>query len=153
MNMPPTPNMGVKKKPVWPWVVGGCGCLLVAVIAFGVAIFLAVIKMTEEPEAVAREFVDLISTSEYGDAYELFSDELRLEQDYEAFHQMMLDNSYILQIIDMSFTSRNRDNSDVTFAGSVTLVSGEELDVEFGLVKVGENWKIYRYSIAAPSQP
>ncbi|MCB1042733.1 MAG: hypothetical protein KDC35_07330 [Acidobacteria bacterium] len=146
MNVPP-PIQAPRKKPVWPWVVGGCGCALVAVVGFVAAIFFGVLKMTEAPEAVTRQFANHLASGEFPQAYELFSPALKREQSYEAFETMMLANSELLQIVDLTFTSRNRDNNVTSFKGTAELVSGTDIPAEFELVEINGAWLLTRYSL------
>ncbi len=136
-----------KKRPVWPWIVGGCGCATIAFVAFIGIIFFGVFKLTAEPHAVITGFLDDLAVGDYASAYEACSDELQQEQSFDDFELAMIDHSELLKIVDSTFNNRSVENNRASFSGSLKLVSGESIDTEFELIERDGTWKITRYQI------
>ena len=144
-------NAGEAKKssPV-PWILGGCGCLLFGVGVLVLGIFFVVMKATEEPEKVVKEFLAASAAGDAERAYECFSPELKQVQSLDDFRAVLSANPQLFDTADVNYTKRSVDNGTATFVGTVKVRSGEELPCVFTLRQYANGWKLIGWHIGNP---
>jgi len=130
------------------WIAIGCGGALVVFLAFMAVIFLVVMKATEKPEKVVKEFLQLAGNQEMEAAYDLFSVPLKEAQSFEEFRGLVESKHSLFQVTDTTFSSRNVDLSSASFSGTITIAAGTKIPASFKLVQENDEWKLISYSIS-----
>jgi hypothetical protein len=146
-SLPPPPPRRIKW---WPWILGGCGCLvLVAALigGLGYGAFTSFMKVTAAPEKVVKDFLAAGARGDATAAHNFFSAPLKEEQPLEQFAALLASNQHLFKVTDTTFNKRSIDMSKATFEGTVTLESGTKMPASFTLVKENDAWKLLAYSI------
>lgn len=143
---PPPPPSDNKK---WlMWVIGGCGCAVVAAALLGVFIFLGVKAATAGAEEVVQKFLKATAEERYAEAYDYFSAPLKASLSYEDFSATAAGNLQFYRVKETTFTQRSVDTTSAKLEGTATLESGTEVPAKFQLVKENDSWKLIGYHIA-----
>lgn len=121
--------------------------MLLIMIGIGAAIWFGVMKATEGPEKVAREFLEAAAEGDAARAYETFSVPLRDVQSLEQLQAMMDQNPSLFATTDATFSNRKVDGSGAELSGTATLESGTEIPVSFSLVRENDEWKVISWDI------
>lgn len=138
------PNRGWIK-----WLFLGCGTLVFLVIAAGALFWMFLMKTTEGPEKVVKEFLAAAVAGDYAAAHAHFSGPLKEEQPLEEFTTSARENAQYFDITHTSFSSRSIDTAGAELSGTVTLKNGSKLPATFKLVKENEQWKLLAYHIGS----
>ncbi len=142
------PSAPPPKKTNWiPWVAGGCGCLLVALVAFGLIAYLGVKAGTAGAEKTIQAFLKAAGDENYEAAYGYFSAPLKATQSYEDFAAEASQNAHLFKVKDTTFTERSVDMTTAKLAGSVTLEAGTKVPAKFQLVQENDQWRLIGYNI------
>jgi len=128
-------------------VLGGCGCFVFAIGVLVVVGYYAVMQATGEPEMAVREFLASAGSSDVEAAHAIFSQALKEVQPLDDFRAVVEQNPQLFKVSDINFTTRSRDLSKATFAGTVTLDDGTELPCEFVLIEEEGEWRLISYHI------
>lgn len=148
---PPPPSYAAPaaspKKNWLPWAIGGCGCLILVAIGFGVMLFLGVKAATAGPEEVATAFLEAAGRGDTQAAYAHFSVPLQAAQSYDEFAAGVSNNPHLFQVASTSYTNRSLDLSGAELAGTATLTAGTEVPISFSFVKENDVWKLMGYNI------
>lgn len=143
----PPPHYPPAKRGWVKWIFIGCGLILLMMIGIGGAIWFGVMKATEGPEKVAREFMEAAAEGDAPRAYETFSAPLRDVQSLEQLQAMLDQNPSLFATTDATFSNRKVDGSGAQLSGTATLESGTEVPVSFGLVRENDEWKVISWEI------
>lgn len=138
-----------KSSPV-PWILGGCGCLLFGIGVLVLGVFFFVMKATEEPEKVVKEFLSASAAGDADRAYECFSPELKQVQSLEDFRAILAANPQLFDITDVKYTKRSIENGTAMFVGTGQARAGGEFPCEFTLRQYENGWKFIGWHIGAP---
>jgi hypothetical protein len=130
------------KASPFPWILGGCGCLLFGIGIVVAGIFTVVMKATEEPEVVVREFLAAAAAGDADRAYATFSPEVQQIQSLDDFRAVVSANPQLFDTTDVSWTNRSIDNGTATFVGTAKARAGGEIPCNFSLRKYDNGWKI-----------
>ncbi len=150
MTDAPIPAQPKKSSP-FPWIIGGCGCLLFGIGIIVAGIFFFVLKATEEPEKVVREFLSASASGDADRAYECFSPELKQEQSIEDFRSLLAARPQLFDVADLSYSKRSIDNGTATFIGTATLRAGGDTPCDFTLRQYENGWKLIGWHIGGDS--
>lgn len=146
-------SMGAPKKssPV-PWILGGCGCLLFGLGVLVLGIFFVVMKATEEPEKVVKEFLSASASGDADRAYACFAPELTQVQSLDEFRSVLAANPQLfdVDVNALNYTKRSVENGTATFEGTVPARSGGELPCDFTLQQYENGWKLIGWHIGNP---
>jgi hypothetical protein len=111
------------------------------------AVWFVVMKATEGPETVAREFLEAAAEGDAARAHETFSVPLKQVQPLEDLEAMLQENPSLFATTDATFSTRSVDTSGAELSGTVTLESGTKMPVSFGLVRENDEWKLLSWNI------
>lgn len=140
---PPAKNNWIR------WVIGGCGCLVVAAVIFGVLTFMGVKAATGGAEEVVKSFLKATAEERYKEAYGYFSIPLQETQSFSEFRSSASENLYLFKVTDTTFTERSVDLTTAKLAGTLTLEGGTKMPASFQLVKENDQWRLISYNISA----
>ena len=131
------------------WIVLGCVGALVVLTAFISIIFLVVMKATEKPEQVVKDFLKSAGNRETQAAYDHFSVPLKEAQSFDEFAAIIENNYSLFQVTDTTFSNRKVDQNGASFSGTITIAAGTKVPASFTLVRENEAWKLISYNISA----
>lgn len=129
------------------WVVGGCGCLVLALVALGFGTFFIVKKLTAEAESKTDQFIELCHGGKLQDAYDMFSPELKKVQSFDDFSQGVVSQPQLFDIKSKTYTTRSVKNDRYSFEGTADLANGQKADISFEYVKTDSGLVMNAYSI------
>jgi len=139
-----------QKKGGWiKWVALGCFGLILLAGLFGGGIWWGLMKATEGPEAVAKEFLAAAAAGNYEKAHDYFSAPLKEVQPLEQFRDIASAQSSLFAVTDTTFNTRSVNTAGAELEGTVTLESGTELPATFKLVKENGDWKLLAYHLGS----
>lgn len=145
---PPASYPPAKSGKSWiPWAIGGCGCLLLLIVGFGLTLFMGVKAMTAGPEEVATSFLAAAGRGDSAAAHAYFSGPLKEAQGYDEFAAKVSANPHAFQVASTSYRNRSIDMEGASLEGTATLTNGAEVPISFKFVKEGEEWKLIAYNI------
>ncbi len=137
-----------RTSPLRRWALR-IGVVVLAAAILGTVISVVVLRMTAEPEQVARDFMAQAAAGDYAAAHAHYSVPLQQIQSLEAFSASVEANAMFFKVTDLSFNHRSIDQAGAELAGMVTLESGTVVPATFSLVREGENWKLIKYYIGS----
>ena len=141
-----------QKSSPFPWIIGGCGCLLFGLaIVFG-GIFTFVMKATEEPEKVVKEFLAASAAGDAERAWATFAPEMKQVQPLEDFSAVLAANPQLFDVADVSYSNRGVQNDTATFTGTAKLGGGGEIPCDFTLRKYDDGWKIIAWHLGGGAE-
>lgn len=143
----PPPQVPPRKSGWVKWALLGCGLILLILIVIVGAIWFGVMKVTEGPERVVREFLEAAAAGDAARAHETFSVPLKEVQPLEDLAAMLEQNPALFATTDATFSSRNVDMAGAELSGTVTLESGTKMPASFGLVRENDDWKLLSWNI------
>jgi hypothetical protein len=124
------------------WVGGGCcGCLVLAIVFFGVIGGGAYFMTSGAVEAVRAQIAD-IKKGDLDSAYGRMSEEYRSRHSKDEFVAFVDRHPSLKENTDSTFMSRNVQNDTARIAGSLTGAAGATESVTYTLVKEGGGWRI-----------
>lgn len=130
------------KSSPFPWILGGCGCLLFGIGIVVAGIFMVVMQATEEPEKVVKEFLAASAAGDADRAYATFSPEVQQIQSLDDFRGVLAANPQLFDTTDVTWTKRSIDNGTANFVGTAKARSGGEIPCNFSLRQYDNGWKI-----------
>lgn len=146
----PAPPPSAPRKGGWiKWVALGCFGLILLAALLGGGIWWGVMKATEGPETVAKEFLAAAAAGDYEKAHDYFSAPLKEVQPLEQFRAAASSQASLFAVTDTTFSNRSVDTSGAELEGTVTLESGTELPATFKLVKENGEWKLLAYHLGS----
>jgi len=139
------------KSSPFPWILGGCGCLLFGIGIIVAGIFMFVMKATEEPEKVVKEFIAASAAGDADRAWATFSPELQQVQPLEEFRSVMTSNPQLFDVADVTWTKRNIDNGVANFVGTAKAKGGGDIPCTFSVRQYENGWKILAWQMGGGS--
>jgi hypothetical protein len=147
----PSSSAPPAKSSPFPWILGGCGCLLFGIGIVVAGLFTFVMKSTEEPEKVVKEFLAAAAAGDADRAYATFSPELQQVQSLDEFRGVLTSNPQLFDVADVTWTKRSIDNGVASFVGTVKTKGGGEIPCTFSVRQSENVWKLLAWQLGGGS--
>ncbi len=135
-----------KKSKAWIWILVSClSLLIIAIISFiifGVIIF----KVFSAPTQPADEQLKLIRENKLVQAYDLGSAEFKKVTSREDFERFINEHPEIKDSKKTNFTSTDIKDNVAIIKGTIEN-DGNEIPIEYRMVKEKGQWKIYLFTL------
>ena len=148
----PAPEVPQKKKSgALKWVlIGGCGCILVIAIFFGLifgGVFWGFKKVNAMVNPTIKAHAQAIIEGDIDKAYSYCSDEFKAATDRQSYQVFVETYKDILISPDYKFNKFNMQNNMLRLDGSVTTQDGNYYPITYIFIKKGGKWYIYTINI------
>ena len=139
-------GVAVKKRRVWPWVLGIVGGLIVLGIIAVVLIVVFVVKAVGEPKSAAEDFNKAYFSGDCQGYLDVTTQNFRDEDGYPGTCEEATSTGYFPEDFGDSFEIKLNSfeivNGDATVSGTMESVDFGDTDLIYHLVKVDGKWLV-----------
>lgn len=120
------------------------------VVTFAVLIFIFTLYFSRSSSDLAREELEAIRAEDSTYAYTLTSKGFQEHVSLSDFQAYINQHPILKDYTDLSFTDRKTENGVNYLHGKVVGADGSQQQIDFELVKEGNDWKVQNMQLSTP---